>query len=125
MKILLDLNLSPAWIPFLEKEGYETKHWSSIGPLTASDMEIMRWARTHNYVVFTHDLDFGTLLYATRAVAPSVIQLRSEDVRPQTMSQIVIKALKKSEKELEQGALIIIDARKSRIRLLPLKRKNR
>ncbi|MBW1683133.1 MAG: DUF5615 family PIN-like protein [Deltaproteobacteria bacterium] len=125
MNILLDVNLSPSWIPFLEKEEYETKHWSTIGPLTASDMEIMEWARTHNYVVFTHDLDFGTLLHVTRAVSPSVIQLRSEDVRPQTMSQIIIKALKKAEKELEQGALIIIDARKSRIRLLPLKRKNR
>ena len=90
MKILLDLNLSPSWIPFLEKEGHEVKHWSTIGPLTASDMEIMEWARTHNYIVFTHDLDLGTLLYATRAVAPSVIQIRSEDVRPQTMSQVVI-----------------------------------
>jgi len=125
MKILLDLNLSPSWIPFLEKGGHEAEHWSTIGSLTASDMEIMEWARTYNYVVFTHDLDFGSLLYTTKAVAPSVIQLRSEDVRPQTMSRLVIMALKKAEKELEQGALIIIDARKSRIRLLPLKRKNR
>lgn len=124
MKILLDMNLSPAWITLLERNGYEVKHWSEIGPLTAPDTEVMEWARRNNCVVFTHDLDFGTLLYVTKAVAPSVIQLRCEDIRPRSVGEIVLKALKKAQKEIGQGALIIIDPRKSRIRLLPLKKEN-
>ena len=79
MNILLDMNLSPVWVPFLEKAGHEVRHWRDIGSPTAPDTEIMEWARKNKYVVFTHDLDFGTLLYVTNAIAPSVIQLRSEE----------------------------------------------
>lgn len=38
----------------------------------------MAWALTNDYIVFTHDLDFGTLLAITQADAPSVIQVRSQ-----------------------------------------------
>lgn len=30
MKIVLDMNLSPAWIPFLKAGGHEVKHWSEM-----------------------------------------------------------------------------------------------
>ncbi len=125
MKILLDMNLSPSWISLLETEGYETKHWKDIGPVSAFDTEIMEWARKNEYVVFTHDLDFGALLYATEATAPSVIQLRSEDIRPKIVGEIILRTLCKAKKAIEQGALVIVEPRKSRIRLLPLKNKNR
>ena len=35
MKIVLDMNLSPAWVPFLETKGHIVKHWSEIGAITA------------------------------------------------------------------------------------------
>jgi len=124
MKILLDMNLSPAWVSFLEHEGYEVKHWSSVGAITAPDTEIMEWARRNEYIVFTHDLDYGTLLFVTKAVAPSVLQLRCEDIRPTSVGTIVVRALEKAQKEIEQGVLVTVDLRKSRIRLLPLKRNN-
>ncbi len=123
MKILLDMNLSPAWCSFLKAGGHEAIHWSDIGSLNASDLEIMEWARKNSYIVFTHDLDFGTLLYTTEAVAPSVIQLRCEDIRPKSIGKIVLNALEKAQKEIEKGALVIIDPRKNRIRLLPLKKR--
>jgi len=125
MKILIDMNLSPSWVPFLEAEEYEAKHWCTIGSVSARDPEIMEWARNKGYVVFTHDLDYGSLLFATQAIAPSVIQLRTEDVRPKTVGSIVWGALHDAEKELEKGALVIIDPRKHRIRVLPLKKENR
>ena len=61
MKIILDMNLSPSWIPYLGSHGHEVKHWSNIGDITAPDSEIMEWARNNGYIVFTHDLDFSTL----------------------------------------------------------------
>jgi predicted nuclease of predicted toxin-antitoxin system len=121
MKIVLDMNLSPAWIPFLEAEGCEVRHWKEIGAPTAPDTEIMEWARRNDYTVFTHDLDFSALLFATKAVAPSVIQLRIQDIRPETSAGAVIAALQKAEEEIRQGALVTVDPRKNRIRLLPLK----
>ena len=57
MKILLDMNLSPEWIPELLESGCETVHWSNIGDPKAPDHEIMEWAKSNKYIVFTHDLD--------------------------------------------------------------------
>lgn len=121
MKIIIDMNLSPRWVPFLEAEGHEVTHWSTVGASTAPDAEIMEWARNNNAVVFTHDLDFSALLFLTKAMAPSVIQLRSEDVRPQSVGKMLLTALRKAEEDIKQGALVTVDPRKNRIRLLPLK----
>jgi predicted nuclease of predicted toxin-antitoxin system len=106
----------------LETAGHEVKHWSEIGAITAPDSEIMEWARSNEYIVFTHDLDFSALLFATNAIAPSVIQVRTEDIRPNSIGTQVLLALQNAEETLKQGALITIDPRKNRIRLLPLKR---
>ena len=125
MKMLVDMNLSPAWVALLESDGHEAKHWSQAGSPSAPDTEIMQWARENGFVVFTHDLDFGALLFATRALSPSVIQLRIEDVRPQSVGEIVLQTLRKVKDQIEQGALLVIDVRKSRIHLLPLGGKNR
>lgn len=62
------MNLSPAWVPLLETAGYEVRHWSEIGAITAPDTEIIEWARENKYVVFTHDLDFGAILFATKQI---------------------------------------------------------
>jgi predicted nuclease of predicted toxin-antitoxin system len=76
VKILVDMNLSPHWVSFLVRAGFESFHWSTIGDARASDAELMAWARAHGHVVFTHDMDFGALLAATRARGPSVLQAR-------------------------------------------------
>ena len=84
MKILVDMNLSPTWLSMLQAGGHEALHWSTVGNPRAADREIMTWARQNGYVVFTHDLDFGALLAVTGAEGPSVIQIRTVDVTPDT-----------------------------------------
>ncbi|MCB2264077.1 MAG: DUF5615 family PIN-like protein [Candidatus Thiosymbion ectosymbiont of Robbea hypermnestra] len=73
MKIVLDMNIPQGWKELLEARGHETIHWREIGEIRAEDTEIMEWARQNQFIVFTHDLDFGSLLYATNANKPSVI----------------------------------------------------
>ena len=53
MKILLDMNLPPAWVEFLENEGFQAIHWSNVGPYDASDKEIMTWAK-EQVMLFLH-----------------------------------------------------------------------
>ncbi|GJQ56293.1 MAG: hypothetical protein HKUEN07_28620 [Rhodocyclaceae bacterium] len=120
MKFLLDMNIPPAWAVPLAAAGIAARHWKDIGRHDASDRDIMNWAREHGFAVFTHDLDFGALLHATGARAPSVIQLRDEDIRPATCADWVIPVLIASTAEIEQGVLMTLDSRKQRIRLLPL-----
>ena len=120
MKILLDMNLSPRWTKTLQAEGWETLHWSQVGDARATDEVILEWARQHGYVIFTHDLDFGSLLALTRAKGPSVIQVRTQDILPEALADILLPILKRHEKELEEGALLTVDLYKSRLRILPL-----
>jgi predicted nuclease of predicted toxin-antitoxin system len=82
MKLLIDMNLSPRWGRLLGSEGFEAVHWSDVGPADASDREIMDHARTHGFVVLTHDLDSGAILAATRDAKPSVVQIRADDISP-------------------------------------------
>ena len=116
------MNLTPQWRLCLEQAGHEVRHWSEIGPHNDPDTMIMEWARQHGYVVFTHDLDYGALLYATGATAPSVIQARSEDVRPAALAPSLLKALVDAERELLTGALVTVDVKRRRISVLPLRR---
>lgn len=125
MRIVLDMNLTPDWIPALAALEHEVVHWSSVGSPRASDREILGWARKKGYVVFTHDLDFGTILAATEADAPSVIQIRTADPTPAHCLGLIQEALKRFESELEAGALLSIDEERSRIRLFPLRNERR
>ncbi len=92
IRVLIDMNLSPDWAPFLQRHGWEAVHWSAVGDPRAPDREIMAWALAQQYVVFTHDLDFGTTLALTHAAGPSVLQIRGQDVLPDRMGLLVIAA---------------------------------
>lgn len=121
IRILVDMNLSPSWVELFEKRGFEACHWSTIGAPQAPDTEIMAWARDNGYLVFTHDLDFGALLFATCATGPSVIQLRTEDIRPSTMAPLVLNAIDQVRDDLVSGALVTINPRRHRVAILPLR----
>jgi predicted nuclease of predicted toxin-antitoxin system len=120
MKILVDMNLSPLWIPFLQQHGFEAIHWSHIGMPSASDTKIIAHAREGQFVIFTHDLDFGMILAMQRADGPSVVQIRTQDVLPAAVGGIVVNALNAARPYLAAGALVTIDPAQHRIRLLPI-----
>jgi predicted nuclease of predicted toxin-antitoxin system len=44
MKLLLDMNLSPAWLAVLAAHGHDAVHWSEVGAADAPDTHIMAWA---------------------------------------------------------------------------------
>ncbi len=121
MKILIDMNLSPAWAEVFKRENWEAIHWSLVGAATAPDSEILGWAAANGFVVFTHDLDFGALLSTARSRGPSVIQLRSQETSPAKLAEVVVGAVRQLASELEQGALITIDPPRARARILPLR----
>jgi predicted nuclease of predicted toxin-antitoxin system len=120
MKLLIDMNLSPDWVKELEDSGWEAVHWQSIGEPDAKDSLILEWARNNGYTIFTHDLDFGTLLTYSQAQGPSVLQVRTQDVMPKVLKKRILQILHDYSDMIEKGALIVIDEHQSRIRLLPL-----
>jgi predicted nuclease of predicted toxin-antitoxin system len=120
MKLLFDMNLSPLWEEAVKAHvKHSALHWSNIGALDALDTQIMDYAREHDCVVMTCDLDFGAILAATRARLPSVVQIRANDVRPAAIAAALLRALDQFEAELGAGALLTIEPERARVRVLP------
>jgi len=122
MKVLVDMNLSPRWAAEFRSRGFESIHWSQVGAATAPDEEVLSWCAAHGHALFTHDLDFGAILAASKGRNPSVVQLRTENVVPEAMLEHVTRALLQVEKDLAHGALVTIEPGRHRVRLLPLTR---
>ena len=72
MKLVLDMNLTPRWVAYLTRSGFESVHWSEVGPKDATDAEI------------------------------------------------IAAALKQAEPALSEGALVSVDPKRARLRMLPL-----
>jgi predicted nuclease of predicted toxin-antitoxin system len=124
VKVLLDMNLSPGWVQVLEQAGIASVHWSQVGDPRAADATLMAWARANRYVVFTHDLDFGTLLAATHAEGPSVLQVRTDNTAPAVIGADVVRVLHLRREAFERGALVTIDKVRARVRILPIGKKS-
>ena len=120
LRLVVDVNLSPEWVPVLNDAGFETIHWVQVGNPSAPDREIMDWAEANGHIVFSHDLDFSTMLALTSAGKPSLVQLRGSKVLPEQIAGPLIRSLRRFRTELEAGALLLIEPGRNRVRMLPL-----
>lgn len=123
MKFVIDMNLPPSWCGELSIAGFDAVHWSKIGPGTATDAEIMEWARSTGRTVITHDLDFPALLAATQERSPSVVLVRGPDPTRVELVARAVTAIAKHRAALEVGAILVVEADTARARLLPLVRR--
>ena len=120
MKILIDMNLSPIWIDFFKMNDIESIHWSKIGQANAKDIEIFNYARENDFVVFTNDLDFSAILASSQASLPSVIQVRTQNLLPDFIGNIVLQMIVQFNEMLISGCLLTFDEQRTRTRVLPL-----
>ena len=115
------MNLSAEWCATLQANGWEADHWSNVGDPCAQDSEIMAFAAQNDQIVVTHDLDFGMLLATTKAHAPSVVLIRIQDVLLESLAPFLLGCLSQFRTQLLQGALIVIDEDRARVRILPFR----
>ena len=120
MKILVDMSLSPLWVEFLGEVGFEAAHWAAVGRAEACDAEVLEFAAERGWVVFTHDLGFDALLAAKKAERPGVIQVRTLDILPSAISEMVVDTIRRSEAPVEAGALVLIEAASHTMRMLEM-----
>jgi predicted nuclease of predicted toxin-antitoxin system len=115
------MNLAPSWVPFFAGHHIEALHWSAIGDPKARDVEIMEWARAHGCVVFTHDLDYSSVLANAALKGPSLVQVRTQNVLPDAIGERVIGVLLNQADALAKGAVVTIDEMNARVRVLPIR----
>jgi len=120
MKLLIDMNIPLKYSYLLIEKGIKSLRWSDVGAPDASDEEIMDYAREYDLIVITCDLDFSAILSATHERKPSVAQIRASLIHAEHAVDLIASALKNNSDELEKGAILSIDLKKARLRLLPL-----
>ena len=121
MKILVDINLSPEWLEVFAQAGWQARHWSQIGRPNADDDEIFSWAAENDHLVFTQDLDFPQILFASQGGRPSVVLLRIKNELDAVQRARVCAAIRQASASLQTGAILVIDDRRIRLRTLPVK----
>jgi predicted nuclease of predicted toxin-antitoxin system len=124
MRVLIDMNLSPDWVETFKQHDIEAVHWSTVGASNAPDTDILSYAKTGSYIIFTNDLDFGTILALGGHSSPSVLQLRNQDIFPSDVENVVVQTLQTCKEYLGAGALVVVDVNKTRVRVLPLRENN-
>lgn len=120
MKLLVDMNLPPVFATMLTNNGIAAEHWHTLGAPDAKDYEILSYAISNDLIVISCDLDFSAILSCTRGQKPSVIQVRTQDYLNDETAALIVNAIIKNSRELDEGAILTIDAKKGRLRLLPL-----
>jgi predicted nuclease of predicted toxin-antitoxin system len=109
MRLLIDMNLTPRWVPYLIAAGHECVHCSDEGPAGVPDAAVCIYARDHGYVFVTRDLELSQIMAVTQESKPGIILLRGEPLIPELRGIALLSAISRSEAELQNGATLTID----------------
>jgi len=121
MKFLADMGISQSTVQALRNVGHDAVHLREQGLQRLIDVAILEKARQEKRIVLTFDLDFGELLAVGLHDSPSVIIFRLHNATPASVQPKLMEVLEKEGKELEQGAIVIVQDTRYRLRRLPIK----
>jgi predicted nuclease of predicted toxin-antitoxin system len=120
MRLLLDQGVPRSAVRLLRNEGHDVVHTAECGLSTASDPSILLRAAQEDHVVVTLDADFHALVALSGARWPSVIRLRVQGLRAESLTALVRKVIAQCGKDLAGGALVSVLGARIRVRGLPI-----
>lgn len=121
MKFLIDNALSPNLAVGLRANGHDVVHVRDIGLASASDEDVFQVALANSRVIVSEDTDFGTLLALRDAAKPSVVLFRGiQDRSAANLLSLLLTNLAAVARDLDAGAVVVIENARIRIRRLPL-----
>lgn len=121
MKLLLNMNLPRQLGVLLGGLGHDCRHVGDLGMSSSDDEEIIRYARSTEQIILTHDLDYGDLLAFSGEQRPSVIIFRLRDVSIENLIRRFEAVWPQVHEHVTQGAVVTISDQAVRIRRLPIR----
>jgi len=121
VKFLLNENMPPSLTGILRKSGHDAVHVREVNLKGKVDETVFNYAGEKDMIIITHDLDYSRIHAYSGKSKPSVILFRIEPLTLHRMADILQLYLKDLEKDLTQGAFVVIEEGQIRIRKLPIK----
>jgi len=122
MNWLIDNALSPHVSEALRSAGHDAVHVRDYGLGAAEDVDVLDRALQEHRVIVSADTDFGTLLAQRAQSQPSFVLFRGASTRsPAAQVALLLANLPSIEDELKQGAVVVIEPGRLRIRSLPIR----
>lgn len=120
MRFLADMGVSMRVVEHLRTLGHDIFHLREHLLHRMPDGDIFQLAYAENRIVLTFDLDFGEILARSAGKIVSVVLFRLHDTRTDTVINRLMKALADAQPNLEQGAIVVVEDGRHRIRHLPI-----
>jgi predicted nuclease of predicted toxin-antitoxin system len=120
MRFLADMGVSQQVMEWLRTNGHDTVHLRDEGLQRLPNGEIFQKAGREQRIVLTFDLDFGEILAASAGQIVSVILFRLRNPRADFVIQRLDDVLIQSSAELSQGAIVVVEDGRHRLRKLPI-----
>jgi predicted nuclease of predicted toxin-antitoxin system len=120
MKFLLDMGISPRTAEYLRGLGHNAVHLVEQHLHRLPDPQIIEKARSENRIILTHDLDFGSLMAASRQQLPSIIIFRLTSMRPENIHVYLELILNDHSSALVEGVILSVSEQLIRVRQLPI-----
>jgi predicted nuclease of predicted toxin-antitoxin system len=120
MKFLGDMGVSQRVLEWLRSLGHDAVHLRDEGLQRLPNGEIFQKAHGEGRVVLTFELDFGEILAGSAGQVVSVILFRLHDTRSEHVISRLQTVLDQSASELLDGAIVVVEESRHRVRKLPI-----
>ena len=120
MRFLLDMGVDVRVATWLREQGHDSLHLRDQGLQRLPNGEIFTKAISESRVILTFDLDFGEIAALARGRNASVVVLRLHNTRTPHVLERLASVLTDCASILEEGAVVVVEESRHRIRPLPV-----
>lgn len=120
MRFLADMGVSQRVVEWLRLAGHDASHLRDEGLQKLPNGEIFQKAGREQRIVLTFDLDFGEIVASCGEQLISVILFRLRNTRAEFVIRRLDNVLAASAAELAEGAIVVVEDGRHRIRKLPI-----
>lgn len=120
MRFLLDMGVDVRVATWLLEHGHDSVHLRDQSLQRLPNGEIFTKAISEGRIILTFDLDFGEIAALARGRKASVVVFRLHNTRTAHVLQRLASVLADCSTVLEEGAVVVVEENRHRVRSLPV-----